>query len=139
MSGQWEFVVDHLGRPTTTNAVHRMHHHEASAHRKLWREAGCVLGRAQKVTRCDAITLECWGRYPDRRSLPDADAIAPALKGFLDGLVDAGLVDDDSGSFVHAITYRAPVVGAGQPAALVVRVASVPLAGVRTYPQTSEP
>jgi hypothetical protein len=121
----WEFVVDHLGRPTTTNRAHQMHHRQVSADRKEWRKAGFVLGRAQKVTRCDAITVECWGRYPDRRSLPDADAIAPALKGFLDGLVDAGLVVDDSGSYVHKITYCAPVVGAGQPAALVVRVTEV--------------
>jgi hypothetical protein len=118
----WEFVVDHLGRPTTTNRAHQMHHRQVSADRKEWRNAGFVLGRAQKVTRCNAITVEAWGRYPNRRSLPDPDGIAPAVKGVLDGLVDAGVVADDSGEFVHAITYRAPVVGAGQPAALIVRI-----------------
>lgn len=63
-----------------------------------------------------------WGRYPDRRSLPDPDGIAPALKGVLDGLVDAGVVPDDSGVFVAAVTYRRPVVEAGSLPALIVLV-----------------
>lgn len=116
---EWLFIVDHLGRPTTANKAHNMHHRAVSADRKRWREAGFALAAVKGIPTCEAITVECWGRYPNRAALPDADAIAPALKGFLDGLVDAGVVADDSGAFVRSITYRAPVVEPGDPAMVV--------------------
>ena len=123
-AGTWLLVADFLGRPTTTNKAHNMHHRAVSADRKRWRTAGAQLARVSRVPACEAITVACWGRYPNRSSLPDADAVAPALKGFLDGLVDAGVVPDDDGRYVHAITYRRPEVAAGQPA-LCVLVAAV--------------
>lgn len=122
MSGSWTIVVDHLGRPTTTNAAHRMHHHQVSADRKRWREAGWALAREAGVPSCDAIALTVRGRYPDRRSLPDTDALAPAVKGVLDGLVDAGVIPDDGPDFVRCISYRPPLVAAGEPPALIVTI-----------------
>jgi hypothetical protein len=121
---EWEPVragVIVRGFPATDATVERGRPVPAYPARVTVHAPGVITCPAQ----LDAIAVEAWGRYPDRRSLPDADAIAPALKGFLDGLVDAGLVVDDSGSYVHKITYCAPVVGAGQPAALVVRVTEV--------------
>lgn len=116
---EWTLIIDWLGRPTLANKVHNMHYRAVSADRKRWREAGCQAARLAKVRPCDAVTLECWGRYPSGR-LPDADAVAPSLKGVIDGLVDAAVVTDDDGTRVRAITYRAPVVTRGLPAALVV-------------------
>ena len=52
----------------------------------------------------------------------DRERFAPALKGVLDGLVDAGVIRDDSGEFVAAVTYRRPVVEAGSLPALIVLV-----------------
>ena len=118
----WLITVDMLGRPTTTNKAHNMHHRAVSADRKAWREAGRVLAVAARIPSLERIEVEAWGRYPDRRWLPDPDGIAPALKGVLDGLVDACVVPDDSGDHVAAVTYRAPVVEAGCRPALVVRV-----------------
>ena len=45
----WTLTVDHLGRPTTTNKAHNMHHRAVSTDRKRWREAGCVLARAAGI------------------------------------------------------------------------------------------
>ena len=118
----WTLTVDHLGRPTTTNKAHNMHHRAVSTDRKRWREAGCVLARAAGIPALELIEVEAWGRYPDRRSLPDPDGVAPALKGVLDGPVDAGVIRDDSGEFVAAVTYRRPVVEAGSLPALIVLV-----------------
>lgn len=125
MTGCWEIVVDHLGRPTTTNQAHNMHYRSVSADRKKWREAGQVLARAAKIPKLAAAKVVCWGRYPDRRSLPDADGVAPALKGVLDGIVDAGVLPDDNGTYVHEIAYRPPVVEKGALPALVVQVHQV--------------
>lgn len=41
-------------------------------------------------------------------TLPDADAIAPMVKAALDGIVDAGIIPDDSGAYV-------PLTGYGRP------------------------
>ena len=40
--------------------------------------------------------------------LPDADAIAPMVKAAIDGLVDARILPDDSGQYVHLIGYGRP-------------------------------
>lgn len=102
-----------------------MHHHAVSAERKLWREAGCVLARQQRIPSLDEIEVECWGVYPTRQSLPDADAVAPALKGVIDGLVDACVIPDDAGEWLASVTYRRPVVLSGATPALVVLVREV--------------
>lgn len=123
MSSQcWTLIVDHLGRPTTTNKAHNMHYRAVSADRKRWRKAGCVLAREAQVPALESVNVLCWGRYPDRRSLPDPDGIAPALKGVLDGISDAGVVSDDNGDFVKATIYLPPVVVKGCKPALVVRL-----------------
>ena len=122
MTRSWLLVVPM--RPTLTNAVHNMHYRKASADRKLWRlhgEAGAI---AAGIPACDAIEITCWGVYPGGR-LPDPDACAPSLKGVLDGLVDAGVVPDDTGEWVKAITYLPAVKEKGVDAALHVLIEDV--------------
>lgn len=41
-------------------------------------------------------------------TLPDADAIAPMVKAVLDGIVDAQIIPDDSGQYVHFLGYGKP-------------------------------
>lgn len=60
--------------------------------------------------------------YPTSRSLPDADATAPSVKGVIDGLVDAGIIDDDGPTHLHAVTYEAPRVVTGCTPAVVVQI-----------------
>ena len=122
MTAEWTLTVDMLGRPTTTNAAHQWHHYKVSADRKRWRDAGSALARLAGVPQLAACELEVTARYPDRRSLPDPDGVAPAVKGVIDGIVDAGVIVDDSGLFVASITYHAPVVAPGLPAALLVTI-----------------
>ena len=43
-----------------------------------------------------------------RGVLPDCDAIAAAVKPVIDGIVDAGVILDDSPKHVRSITYHAP-------------------------------
>lgn len=119
---RWTLTVDHLGRPTTTNAAHQMHHQQVSADRRRWREAGAWLARAARIPALDAISLHVWGRYPNRRSLPDPDALAPAVKGVLDGLVDAGVIPDDGPGHVAVVAYHRAQIASGEPAALIVHI-----------------
>ena len=118
----WLLVVPM--RPMLTNAVHNMHFRKASAERKKWRGMGLALAEQAKVPACGAIEVTCWGVYPGGR-LPDPDAVAPSLKGVLDGLVDAGVVPDDTGEWVKAITYLPAVKEKGVDAALHVLIEDV--------------
>jgi len=121
MTAEWTLTVDMCGRPTTTNMVHRWHHRAVSADRKQWRHAGAVLARQASIPAMDCCHIEVTGRYPGG-TLPDTDAVAPSLKGVIDGLVDAGVIPDDTGRHIATITYHAPVKAPGLPPALLVTV-----------------
>ena len=122
-----ELVVDVLGRPLTANQVRRIRNrHQLAALVRAWHDAGTVLARANRIPRLGGVHVWAWGRYPDRRSLPDADAVAPAVKAVVDGIVAAGVLPDDKPPHVQAVTYCAPVVAPGLPPALVVRLVPVP-------------
>lgn len=115
-------VIDFLGRPLLANQAHQMHFRKVAALRKGYRDGAATLARAQKIPHHDTITITAHAEYPNRRSLPDADAIAPSVKSILDGLVDAGVIDDDGPAYVTAVTYEAPRVVTGCTPAVVVRI-----------------
>lgn len=122
MTHSWSIDIDWLGRAPTNNEVHRLHYQQASKLRKEWREAGCMAARLAHIPSLPAVRVTCWGHYPNRRSLPDPDAVAPTLKAVLDGLVDARVIVDDTGAYVHAVTYEAPRVVPGRQPGLTVWV-----------------
>jgi Holliday junction resolvase RusA-like endonuclease len=75
-------------------------------HARAWRFNTSVLARDAKIPRCDRIrvALELWPRDNRRR---DPDNLLLVLKHCLDGLRDAGVVDDDTGEYVE---FRQPVI-----------------------------
>ena len=44
-------------------------------------------------------------------TLPDTMASAPTVKAAIDGLVDAGVIPDDTGKHLAAVTFLPPVKG----------------------------
>lgn len=114
-----------LGRPLLANAVHKMHHHAVAKARGEYRDTACVLSAAWP--HMDRVTISAQAVYPTARSLPDADAIAPSVKGVIDGLVARGVLDDDGPKSVRSVTYLAPIVDRERPwPALIVTVHEVP-------------
>ena len=59
-----------------------------------------------------------------RGVLPDCDAIAAAVKPVIDGIVDAGVILDDSPKHVRSITYHAPKRSDGRRLVVLVREAT---------------
>lgn len=108
-------------RPTSTNAVHNWHYRKVSADRKKWRGMGAAAAETAAIPPLASMKVTCWGVYPGGR-LPDPDACAPSLKGVLDGIVDAGVIPDDTGEWVKAITYLPAVKERGVDAALHVLI-----------------
>lgn len=119
MGQSWLLIVPQ--RPTLTNQAHNWHYRKVSADRKKWRAMGHALAELANVPACGSIEVTCWGAYPGGR-LPDPDACAPSLKGVLDGIVDAGVIPDDTGEYVKAITYLPAVKEKGIDAALHVLI-----------------
>jgi hypothetical protein len=126
VSAGYEVCISHMGRPLLANQAHQMHHRTLAPIRKGYRDGAATLARAQKIPHHERVTVTAHAEYPTRRSLPDADAIAPSVKSILDGLVDAGVLDDDGPAYVTAVTYEAPRVVAGCTPAVVVRIDAAP-------------
>ncbi len=66
-----------------------------------------MTGTDQGVVFGGPVTIEALMTV-HRGVLPDCDAIAAAVKPVIDGIVDAGVILDDSPEHVRSITYHAP-------------------------------
>ena len=118
-------------RPWTINIERNWHHHRRAKHAKtvrdasteLWHQAAAAKGIVRLVPR---VAVTCWASYPTRRSLPDVGAIFPACKAAIDGLVDAGLLDDDDESWVSQILFHRAQIDASAGNGMFVVVTEIP-------------
>lgn len=105
------FFVEYPARPWTTNGERASSRWERARLTKEWR-LGFSLAVAEKrmpKLRTCTITAEPW--LLNRRGMQDTGACHPAVKAGIDGLVDAGLIADDTPDIVTEITFRAPRIG----------------------------
>jgi|TARA_R110000824_G_scaffold237554_1_gene426347 crossover junction endodeoxyribonuclease RusA len=90
-------------KPWTTNAERSWHFQKRAKRVKQTREAFYEL--AQDVPLLKAVTVAAIPIARDKRGLQDVAACYPAVKAAIDGLVDAGVIEDDDQRFVTAITF----------------------------------
>jgi len=83
---------------------HWSNHAAENATLRRWAE---VTGTDEGVVFVGPVTIEAL-MTSQRGVLPDCDAIAAAVKPVIDGIVDAGVILDDSPEHVRSITYHAP-------------------------------
>ncbi len=120
----WELT--HYERPMTINdergrAGKNVDHGRASGHwsqrakiTKQWREAFWLLAKEAKVPRLQWIEIEVEQICRDRR-MPDAvSGCLGAYKAGQDGIVDAGVIPNDTGEYVKKVTFLAPRTVKGQ-------------------------
>jgi hypothetical protein len=103
----WTFAIDWLGRPTLENHERRNHYMTSHRERQKWKNASIQAVRLKGIPKLELVELTFQARLTED-PLPDPGAIAPSAKGIIDGFVAAGVLPDDSGKYVHAITYLAP-------------------------------
>ena len=106
-----QFSVSVFGRrPWTTNQERKKgSHYLRSETTKWWREAFCEAAIDAAIPHFDMIDIEVTPVLPDKK-MQDTGACYPTAKAAIDGLVDAGVIDDDSPRYVPTITFHSPVV-----------------------------
>lgn len=100
-----KWVLEYNTRPWTTNAERRMTKWERAALTKDWRGAFYWLAKAKRIPSLASVTIDAIPLQA-RGPLQDTAACNPAVKAAIDGLVDAGVIPDDSGRHVLSITFH---------------------------------
>jgi len=102
-----EFTLHFAQKPWTTNAERAGNRWERASNVKTWRTAFFYLAKQQKIPQLTdvQITVEV---QQEKGRLQDVGACNPASKAAIDGLVDAGVMEDDSPKFLTSITFMQP-------------------------------
>ena len=94
-------------RPWTTNAERAGNRWERATLTKTWRQAFHLLAQSQKIPAMEWISVTVEPHQKGGR-LQDVGACNPAVKAAIDGIVDAGVLPDDSSRFVRSLTFLPP-------------------------------
>lgn len=105
-----EFVLTFSVKPWTHNAERRMHRYERAALVRQFRDAFGWLAKQQKIPTSDWLHVVAVP-YQRRGPLQDVSACHPAVKAAIDGLVDTGVVPDDTARYVPLVAYMPAVRG----------------------------
>ena len=107
------YVLTYGKRPVTTNAERSGNRWVRAAATKEWRDAFAWLARRERIPRMRWINITVQP-VQKRGRLQDTAACNPSAKAAIDGLVDAGIVPDDTGEYVRQITFLPCVRGEDQ-------------------------
>lgn len=110
----------HPGRVRSINSERSTHWSKRAKDAENWREAFYWLGKQARVKFGSVnITAEIIQKKP----LSDCGNGLPSIKAAIDGLIDAGVLPDDSPEYVRSITMVAPrVPQPGEVEALTITV-----------------
>jgi crossover junction endodeoxyribonuclease RusA len=108
----WTLLYPH--RPWTTNADRNLHPHQRAKRIKEWRKAFCQLATEQGIPLQRKIAIMVTPILPDRR-IQDTAACNPAAKAAIDGLIDAGVIIDDTKEYLEFILFKPCEYRKGEP------------------------
>ncbi len=94
-------------RPWTTNAERAGNRWERAKLTKEWRSDFQLLAKYEKIPPMAWITVTVEPHQKGGR-LQDVGACNPSAKAAIDGLVDAGVLPDDSSKFVKSLIFLPP-------------------------------
>lgn len=118
---RWWTVKSVGARPLTVNAVMGLHRMAWATHTRQVREEWTWLARAAHVQPCHSVELTVTPLHKNRRSPQDVAACAPHAKAAIDGLVDAGLIPDDSPEHLVSVTFLPPCISGEDGMAIDIR------------------
>lgn len=74
-----------------------------------WRDAFSMRALQQKIPPLETIEVEVFPLCRDRRR-SDVGNVFPAAKAAIDGLVDAGVIPNDTDNYLTALTFRPALI-----------------------------
>lgn len=94
-------------RPVPMNKYRTLHYRERANYDREWRRIFGTLAQVARVPHLAAVNITVVQTCA-HHSLPDVGAAYPTAKAAIDGLVDAGVLDDDTPEIVRFIGFAAP-------------------------------
>lgn len=107
-------------RPLNTNEERKLSRYKRADIVRQWRNDFATLALAERIPPLEQIRVVIVPHYTTRRSLPDTGACSPAAKAAIDGLVDAGVIPNDTPTHVLEHVYRPPRVEGWNGLALII-------------------
>ena len=120
MSDGSEWTLRLEAKPLLLNAERAASRWVRADHTAMWRQAFYVLALQQKVPKLEQATIEVRHTKSGKGKVPDVCACVPSVKAAVDGIVDAGVLPDDTPKHLLAVTFHAPVRGETDSLELVV-------------------
>ena len=97
-------------KPWTTNAERAGNRWQRAELTKTWRKAFELLAKSEKIPPMSWISVTVQPHQKGGR-LQDVGACNPAVKAAIDGIVDAGILPDDSSQYVRSLIFLPPIKG----------------------------
>ena len=94
-------------RPWTTNGERAGNRWQRAELVKTWRSAFHVLAKSEKIPEMEWISVTAEPHQKGGR-LQDVGACNPAVKAAIDGIVDAGVLPDDSPKYMKSLIFLTP-------------------------------
>ena len=95
-------------RPWTTNAERKGNRWERAELVKVWRSAFQILAKSERIPPMIWMSVTVEPHQKGGR-LQDVGACHPSVKAAIDGIVDAGILPDDSSQYLRSLIYLPPV------------------------------
>jgi hypothetical protein len=110
MTSEVIHTIEFGERPWTTNAERAGNRWDRARDTKRWRESFAWLARKQHIPKYKWAIVAVQP-YQVGGRLQDVGACNPAVKAAIDGLVDAGVLPDDSPEYLRGIYFLRPQRG----------------------------
>ena len=108
MTPSW--TLTYLARPWSLNVGRAGNRWKRAEMIREWREAFRILAIVEEIPPLTTLVVHAHPFYRTARSIPDTAACVGSVKAAIDGLVDAGVLTDDTPDIVRTVTFHAPVV-----------------------------
>lgn len=100
-----EWTVTDRERPWTANSERSMHYHKRAQLVRDARQRWHWLALAAGIPHMERVSIVAQPLSKTRRWRPDVAACYPTVKAAIDGLVDAGVIDDDDDKHLVSVTF----------------------------------
>lgn len=116
MSDHCKIIIER--RPFTVNRLFTAHHMVRAKLNKQWRQEAHAQALGFEPVKTP-VKVFAWLMQSDRH-YQDCGAMYPAVKAAIDGLVDAGVIPDDTPEYLSSIETFSPIYSPGRDAVMLV-------------------